>query len=271
MSDFLVLMAAPIAACAVLVGIHAWLGLQVLSRGVIFVDLALAQVAALGAAIAMVMGYELHSPAALVASLIAALVCALLLSWTNTQGETVPQEAIIGVIYVVSAAASILVLDRTPHGAELLKTVLVGQILWVDWEDVLRLVILYAIVGALHWGFRGPLLALSAPEPAKTCPGTRAWDFLFYASFGVVITASVPIAGVLLVFTFLIVPAVCAVLVTASLRSQLLLAWLVGSVMSAVGCLLSYLLDSPTGATIVCTYGAALATLGLVRLAARRH
>lgn len=266
--DALTFMAVPIAACLILVLTHAYLGVHILSRGVIFVDLALAQIAAFGAALVVMGGYDLHSPIALAASLGATFLGAALFAATRSRRTDVPQEAIIGIVYVVAAAASILVLDRSPHGAEHLKTVLVGQILWVTWEDVGIAAAVYAVVGALHWFFRARFLHISGldatapsdpPEPVRL----RLWDFLFYATFGVVITVSVPMAGVLLVFTFLIVPAVAAALWGGGLPGRLLFAWAIGFVVSVIGCALSFTLDTPTGATIVCAFGAFLALFGL--------
>lgn len=263
--DLVVYMAAPLAACLVIVGIHAYLGLHVLARGVIFVDLALAQIAALGAAIAYLAGWDAHSPAAFAASLGATGAGAALFSLTRSRRGEVPQEAIIGITYVVAAAASVLALDRAPHGAEHLKAILVGQVLWVTWTQIGQLAAVYGVVGVFHWHYRRRFLSLSYERGnAET---SRWWDFLFYASFGLVITLSVPVVGVLLVFSFLIVPAVCAVLLAGTLRTRLTVAWLVGVATSAVGCALSYILDTPTGATIVCAFGAVLAGLGLLRVA----
>jgi zinc/manganese transport system permease protein len=276
MIDVFTFMAAPIAACIVLVLMHAYLGAHILSRGVIFVDLALAQIAALGAALAVLAGYDLHSPEALAASLGATLFGAGLFALTRSHRADLPHEALIGIVYVVAAAASVLVLDRSPHGAEHLKTVLVGQILWVSWTDVGIASAVYAVVGVLHWIFRRRFLGLSGldPSPAGQQNGptrhSRWWDFLFYVSFGLVITVSVPIAGVLLVFSFLIVPAVCAVLFGGQLSSRLMIAWAIGSAVSIVGCAMSFGFDTPTGATIVCAFGAVLTMLGLWRSLAYR-
>ncbi|MBT4096820.1 MAG: metal ABC transporter permease [Gemmatimonadetes bacterium] len=266
--DFLSLMAAPIAACLLLVLIHAYLGVHILARGVIFVDLALAQIAALGAAVAILCGYELGSPAALGASLAATFCGAALFALTRSQRTDLPQEAIIGIVYVVAAAASILALDRSPHGAEHLKTVLVGQILWVSWTDVAIAGAVYLAVAAAHWVFRDRFCRLSGvgvSDTARSMRRARWWDFLFYASFGLVISISVPMAGVLLVFSFLIVPAVCAVLFSGNLSQRLIIAWATGFVVSVLGCTLSYQFDTPTGATIVCAFGVVLALLALVR------
>ena len=264
-ADFVLFMAAPLAACLAIVCIHAWLGLHILARGVIFVDLALAQLAALGAAVTLVAGFDPDGPAGYAASLAAAFLGAALFSFTRTRSSDVPQEAIIGVVYVVAAAASIIALDRSAHGAEHLKEVLVGQILWVSWTDVGRALGVYAVVGALHWLWRRPFLRVSNGAVGMSVAAVRAWDFLFYATFGIVITVSVPLAGVLLVFSFLIVPALCAVLIASTFRARLLLAWAVGFVVSAMGCVLSYTLDLPTGAAVVCTFGGALGLLGVAR------
>jgi len=266
MSEFLLFMSAPFAACLVLVGIHAYLGLHVLQREVIFVDLALAQVAALGSTLAFLFGYELGSTLAYFFSLGATFLGAAVFSLTRIRKGRIPQEAIIGIVYAVSAAAGILTLDRAPHGAEHLKDLLVGSILWVSWLDVAKTGSIYACVGLFHWIFRRRFLAISFGEVEERGWSVRLWDFLFYASFGFVITSSVQIAGVLLVFSFLIVPAVCAALFADGIGARLAIGWSVGFVVSAVGCSLSYLADLPTGATVVCTFGLALLILGLFRM-----
>jgi zinc/manganese transport system permease protein len=267
MAEFLTFMAAPFAACLVLVGIHAYLGIHVLAREVIFVDLALAQIAALGITLGFLFGFGLESRAAYVFSLGAVLLGAALFALTRMREARIPQEAVIGIVYVVSAAAGVLVLDSAPHGAEHLKAMLVGQILWVTWPEVWRDIALYSLVGAFHWFARARFLAISFDEEEARRQGwsLRLWDFLFYASFGFVITISVPIAGVLLVFTFLIVPAVCAALLVQDISARLTVAWALGFVVSAVGCSLSYVLDLPTGATVVCAFGVALALVSLLR------
>jgi len=265
MSEFLVFMATPFAACLVMVGIHAYLGLHVLQREVIFVDLALAQMAALGSTLAFLAGYELDSGMAYLFSLGATFLGALVFTLTRVPQGKVPQEAIIGIVYVVSAAAGVLVLDRAPHGAEQLKNLLVGAILWVSWGDVIQLAVIYAAIGAFYGLFRErfTLLSFNEEEARQRGWSVRWWDFLFYVSFGVVITQSVQIAGVLVVFSFLIVPAVCAVLFSKRIGARLALAWGIGFAVSAVGCSLSYLADLPTGATVVCTFGLALLLSGL--------
>jgi zinc/manganese transport system permease protein len=267
MSDFLFLMAAPFVVCLILVGIHAYLGLHVLARGVIFVDLSLAQIAAFGSTLAFLIGYDLHSGAAYVISLVATFVGAGVFALTRLRHARIPQEAIIGIVYAVSAAAGILAIDRAPHGAEHVKQMLVGSILWVTWVDVAKTAGIYALVGLFHWVFRNRFLALSFDENRAHREGwsVRGWDFLFYASFGFVITSSVEIAGVLLVFSFLVVPAVCAVLFSEAISTRLFLGWVIGFVVSALGCSASYVFDLPTGATVVCMFGTVLLVLALFR------
>ena len=265
MNDFLFLMAAPFVACLVLVGIHAYLGLHVLARGVIFVDLSLAQIAALGSTLAFLIGYDLHSGAAYVISLVATFVGAGVFALTRLRHARIPQEAIIGIIYAVSAAAGILAIDRAPHGAEHIKQMLVGSLLWVTWADIVKIAVLYTLIGFFHWVFRKRFLTISFAEDEAIKKGwsIRGWDFLFYASFGFVITSSVEVAGVLLVFSFLIVPTVCAALLSDQIGKRLIWGWGIGFGVSALGCALSYWFDLPTGAAIVCLFGVTLCVVGL--------
>lgn len=265
--DFLTLMAAPFAACLILVGIHAYLGIHVLARGVIFVDLALAQISALGATIAVLLGYELESTQAYLFSLLFTVGGAAIFSLTRVRHERISQEAVIGIAYAVAAAAVILVMDRAPHGAEHIKSLLVGSILFVTWTKVIQTAVIYGLVGLFHWFFRKYFLRISFEPETVRQEGLslRLWDFLFYVSFGFVVTSSVQIAGVLLVFSFLIVPAVSSILFADRLPIRLALGWSIGAGVSIFGCVLSYVLNTPTGATIVCSFGIVLALLAVAR------
>jgi len=237
-----------------LVGIHVYFGIQVLARQVIFVDLALAQIAALGATVAFMLGHSAQSPMTYGYSLGFTLLAAVLLAFTRSWATRVPQEALIGVIYVVAAAAAILLIDRAPQGAEHLKQILTGNILTSGWNEITIIVPLYAMTGLLHWLLRRQL----------TGSGELFWEFVFYASFGVVVTSSVAIAGVLLVFSFLIVPAAIGVMFTSSPAGQLAIGWITGTLTSAAGLAVSFAFDLPTGAAMVCAFGGALAVAGLV-------
>jgi zinc/manganese transport system permease protein len=263
MMEIALLFAWPFAALLTITAIHAYLGLHVVQREVIFVDLSLAQIAALGASIAVLLGLDLHGLGAYLCSLGFTLIGAAFFAFTRSDKSEVPQEAIIGIVYAVSAAAAIMIMDRLPEGAEHLKHIMVGNLLAVTPVDVYKMSALYAVVGALHWYWREPLRLISeSPEKArKKGLNLRLWDFAFYATFGLIVTVSVPIVGVLLVFSYLIVPGVAAVLFYKSLRPRLLFAWAMGALVSVIGMGVSFGLDSPTGATIVCTFGAGLLIL----------
>jgi zinc/manganese transport system permease protein len=271
------LLAAPFLACLVLTGIHCYLGIHVVERGVIFVDLALAQIAALGTTCALLLGHDIHAPQAYYLALLFTFLGAAVFSLARFRDERVPQEAIIGIAYAVSSALAILVLDRAPHGHEEIKAMLVGSILFVTVADVVKITVIYAAVGMFHYAFRHRFLLISqdVAEARRRGWSIRLWDFLFYATFGVVVTSSVQIAGVLLVFSYLVVPTVCAMLFAARVRSRLLLGWGIGFVASVLGLLLSLELDLPTGASVVAMFGAVLLgcaglyALGVARLPPR--
>src|SRR5579863_3575579 len=237
-----------------LVGIHAYFGIQVLARNVIFVDLALAQIAALGATVAFMLGHPAQSLATYGYSLAFTMLAAVLLAFTRAWARRVPQEALIGVIYVVAAAASILLIDRAPQGAEHLKQILTGNILTSGLGEIAVIVPLYMAVALVHFLLRRKLAQ----------SGSLLWEFVFYATFGMVVTSSVALAGVLLVFSFLIIPAAIGVMYASTLPRQLAIGWVAGILTSAAGFAASFAFDLPTGAAIVCAFGAALALAGLI-------
>jgi zinc/manganese transport system permease protein len=255
----------PFLACLLLTAIHVYLGLHILARGVIFVDLALAQVAALGITVAFLAGHPIQSDAAYWYALAFAVAGGLLFALTSVRRAPIPQEAVIGIVYAVCAAVAVLVVDRAPQGSEHIKQLLVGHILTVSATDVARLAAGYALIGALHWLARRPLLEISLDPDGAAARGraVRWWDALFYASFALVVTSSVRIAGVLLVFSYLVVPAAVAALLVRSIAARLLLGWAAGAAVSAAGLLAAYAWDLPTGASVVATFGAAIAGVAL--------
>lgn len=260
MSDLLQILGWPLLACIVIAGIHAYLGFHVVERGVIFVDLALAQVAALGATVGFLMGLDLHDPASHYLSIAAVVAGALLLSTLRAERRRVPQEAFIGIVYAVSAAAAILIVDRTPEGAEHIKFMFVGNLLATSPAEVAGLAGLYAAIGIVHYVWRKPFFEITHGRSGGMGGGkVRLWDFLFYLTFGLVVTQSVAVAGVLLVFSYLIVPSVIGMLLADTARARLAVGWIVGVLVSVVGMLASYHFDLPTGAAVVTTFGAALA------------
>jgi zinc/manganese transport system permease protein len=267
-TDALVLLWPAFVVAICLVGIHTYFGIEVLRRKVIFVDLALAQIAALGATVAFLLGHPVQSAAAYSYSLGFTLVAAVMLAFTRAWSGRIPQEALIGVLYVVSAGAAILLIDRAPQGAEHLKQILTGNIVTSGIDELAFIAPLYLAIATLHAILRR-WLAQGASAP---------WDFVFYATFGLVVTSSVALAGVLLVFSFLIIPAAIGVLYADTLARQLAIGWLSGAVISAAGLAVSFAFDLSTGAAMVCAFGAALAIAGLLypvlygdaRLMARR-
>jgi zinc/manganese transport system permease protein len=265
MLQFLLL---PFLASLILTGIHAYLGVHVVERGVIFVDLALAQIAALGATIAILAGMDPHGSEAYWISLAFTFLGAGLFALARSRRATrIPLEAFIGITYAVASAAAILAMSKATGETEHLKDMLVGNILAVSRHDVIKTAALYGAIGLFHYIFRRKFLLISMdPTRAKAENiSIRLWDFLFYASFGFVVTSSVAIAGVLLVFCYLIVPSVGAMLFSDHIGKRLAIGWTMGTLVSAFGVYLSVLLDLPTGATIVCTFGAILLLMFLLR------
>lgn len=252
----------------VLTGMLSYLGLHVVERGVIFVDLSLAQIAALGTTVGVLFGRDIHSATAYLFSLGFTFLGAAIFAFSRVHRKTrVPQEAIIGIAYAVAAAASILAMSKVSGETEHLKEMLVGNILSVSWPEIGRIAVLYALIGVLHWVLRKKFLLISLDETEAERQGIsiRFWDFLFYVTFGFVVTSSVPIAGVLLVFSYLIVPAVSAMFFSDRIGMRLAIGWAMGAVVTAIGVYLSYVLDLPTGATIVTSLGAALVVLAGLR------
>ena len=266
MGDILAFLAAPFLACVILVGIHGYLGLHVLRREVIFVDLALAQIAAFGAVVAFLFGHALGTPGAFAFSLGATVLGAAVFSWTRTHGR-VPQEALIGITYVIASAATILVADQAPEGAEHFQELLAGSLIWVTWPVVIKDLVVYSAVGLFHYLFRHRFILITEDprEAERRGWSLRWWDFLFYLSFGLVITLSVEIGGVLMVFTYLVAPAIIALASSASWGRRIAIAWGVGLTGSAIGLIASYRWDFPTGPAVVCALGAILLLFALGR------
>ena len=257
----------PLVAGFVLAGIHAYFGMHVLARGVVFVDLSLAQVAALGLTIAILAGHSVQSEAGYWYAFAFAIGGAALFALARPYEKLLQQEAVIGIVYAVSASIGVLALDRAPQGAEHIKQLLIGSILIVTPQEVAHIALLYAAIGAVHLFFRRPLLEVSFHPllAAALRRNVLFWDVVFYGFFALVVTSSVRMVGVLLVFSYLIIPAALAGLFAVDLRWRLLLAWALGAGLTAVGLYASWTWDLPTGPAIVTAFGAAtaLVVLGL--------
>lgn len=263
------LMTLPLLLGVILTGILAYLGIHIVKREVIFVDLALAQIAALGAAVGVLVGLEPHGIQAYGASLVFVLLAAVIFALTKMRRQDVPQEAIIGISYVVAAAASVLAFSYAPGAAEKIQNMLLGNILFASARDVGVVLAVSVLVGAFHLVFRRKFLLISQDpdEAARRGISLALWDFLFYASLGLVVVSAVGVAGILLVFSYLIIPAVCAMLLRRSMGARIALAWGLGAFATFLGVYLSVLLDLPTGATMVCTFAGVLVVVAVLRAA----
>jgi zinc/manganese transport system permease protein len=267
MSHFLESMERPFLACLLLAGILVYLGIHVLSRKVIFVDLALAQIAALGSVWGALLGWDIQTdPWQIKAfSLVFTLLGAAVFTLTRMRDERVPHEALIGITYAVALGGTMLASAHLAHGAEEVNELLAGSILFVSKETIVLTAVVFAAIGAFHWHFRRQFFQISLDPGGAEARGVslRLWDFLFYASLGFAVTSAVSIAGVLLVFSYLVIPAVVAMLFADSIRARLAIGWVVGTLVSAIGCSVSYFGDLPSGPTIVACFGGALVLAGL--------
>jgi len=270
MNEAFQIMLWPLVACLVLPGILIYLGLHIIRREIIFVDLALAQVAALGTCVSILLHHEAHDWQTFAWSGVFTLVGAAIFTLTRPRERRVPQEALIGIVYVVAAAGALLLLSRSPEGNEELRKTLVGDVLLVRPAEIAIVAGIFALVGLVHVVFRRPFLALSFEHGRAAGRNVWGWDFLFYALFGVVVTVIVHLFGVLLTFSFLIIPAVCAHLLVRRLAAQLAVSWAVAALASGAGMVASFQLDLPTGAAVVCALGLALLLVGLGRGLRRR-
>jgi zinc/manganese transport system permease protein len=260
MQDFVQTMSVmkwPLIASLILPWLLVYLGFHIVQRGVIFVDLALAQMAAFGTCASMLFGYDVHDWQSFAFSIGFTLFGAVLLTFTRTRDERVPQEALIGIVYVVAAAAAILVLSKSTGGKEELQRSLVGELLVVPPAEVMKTFGLYVVLGAVHFAFRKKFLAISHDSrlAAEGGVNVRWWDFFFYILFGIIVTSFVHIGGVLLVFSYLVIPAVCATFLFDTMPARLAAGWLIATVASIASLCVTAKADLPIGAAIVCTLG----------------
>ena len=266
MNELLDLLKWPLLAVLVLPWLLVYLGLHIVQRQIIFVDLALAQVAALGTCLSMLFGYDVHDWQSYAFSLGFTLGGAIVFTLTRTQKHRVPQEALIGIVYVVAAAAGILVLSKSAGGKEELQRSLIGELLVVTPVEIAQTLGLFLVIGVIHYIFRRQFMAITYQPEGAAASGlsVRWWDFIFYLLFGLVVTSFVHLGGVLLVFTYLIVPAVCATYLAESIRSRLLLGWLFATLASVVGLVVTAKADWPIGSTIICAMGLVLICVALL-------
>jgi zinc/manganese transport system permease protein len=274
MGEFISFMLPPIVASIAILAIHAYLGLHVLEREIIFVDLALAQIAALGTTVGLLFGIHAEDNLSLLFSFGFVFLGAAIFALSRFRKQIIPQEAIIGIVYAAATSAAILVSDRAPGGAEHIKEILTGSILWITWPQIWRILSVYVVVAAFHWICRKHFLMITRNyQEALAIFGLKVklWDFLFYVSFGIIIVLSVRVAGIMMVFSFLVVPAATSMLFTGRWFGKLLIAWIMGLVASLAGLSVSYTLDFPSGPTIVCFLALLLILAGLVKVILRMN
>jgi zinc/manganese transport system permease protein len=257
------LLLAPFIAAMIILLTHAYFGLHIIQRGVIFVDLALAQIAALGGTVGFLLGAEPGSDTIYAFSFGFTLIGALIFSGTRIKDSPVPQEALIGITYVVASAAVLLLAGLTSEGSEHIRESLTGALIWVTWPIVAKMVLSYGGVGLFHYIFRRPLLSITfAPDRTRK---VFFWDLVFYATFGFAVTSSVNTAGVLMVFSVLVIPAVVAFFFTQKFARALWLAYGVGTAAILLGLGISFVLDWATGPVLVCSFGLLLLIALLLR------
>jgi zinc/manganese transport system permease protein len=245
-----------VAVCLILAGIHTYFGYHIVERGVIFVDLSLSQIAALGASVAILMGWGENAPFFnFCVSLAFTLGGAVLFAFLRKSQKRAPMEALIGISYAGAIALSLLVLEKSATGTEHIKEMLVGTILTVSWHDVLQLGIIVAVVAVIHWFSRKKLFAISeSPEKAaQQNISIWSWDIVFYATFGIVVTSSVKVAGVLLIFSLLIIPAVTALISIKGTTQRVVFGWIIGLSGCVLGLEASLRGDFAAGPSIIST------------------
>lgn len=255
--EALIFMLPPFAACLTLIGILGYFGIHVLKRGIIFIDIAMAQIAALGSALALILHIDPNNQWTYYISLAFVILAAWFFSSLKNRQPRICMEAIIGMSYAVAATAAVILIDKAAGSHEHLKEMLIGSILWVQWPEIIKSFIVYILIGGLHYIFRQKFITLSEDYEAVRRKGmkTQRWDFLFFLTLGIVVMHSVRIAGVLIVFAFLIIPASISVLFSENWHSRILIGWFIGTIVSILGLILSWQLDVPSGPSVVLFLG----------------
>jgi len=262
--DTIIFLGPPIAISVIMSIILGYMGNHILSRGIIFIDIAVAQVAALGTMIGLLIGFAEESVGLELASYFFTIIIVGIFAFTKFANQKVPQEAYIGIIYCLGLGLALLLAERISGGSNFISKTITGNILWTTWKDVWISLLLFSIIGFIHFLFQKSFRAISDNKDDKSAIGkTRLYDMIFYMTFGIVIVKSVPIAGVFLVFILLIAPAASITLFTSNWRKRLIGSWIIGTVGSITGILLSYSLNISNGPAIVCLLGSLVVILTL--------
>lgn len=247
----------PFAACLTLIGIHGYFGIHVLKRGIIFIDIAMAQIAALGVTFAYILHIDHESPWTYPISLVFVTIFAWFFSILKCKRPRICMEAIIGMSYAVAATAAVILIDKAAGSHEHMKEMFIGSILWVQWPEIIKSVLVYGLIGGFHFYFRKKFISLSQDYDKSKNTGnkTQLWDFLFYLTLGIVVMHSVRIGGILVVFAFLIIPSSISALFSSDWISRIVIGWITGTLVSIFGLFLSWKMDVPSGPAVVLFLG----------------
>ncbi len=268
MLNNLLFLSPPIVACILFAGILSYFGNHILSRGIIFIDIAVAQIAALGTMIGILLGYAEESGNVQLISYGFTIIVISAFSLIKTKKHILPQEAIIGILYCVALGVALLLAEKIPGGSNFITKTITGNILWVTWDKILYCAILFAVIGIIHLflGKRIKNISLSYNDPEYTSAGNRLIDMVFYITFGIVIVKSVPVQGIFLVFILLIAPAASVSLFTQNWKKKIIWSWIIGSAGSIAGIYISYVYNISNGPSIVCLLGIILFVLCFIRI-----
>ena len=255
----------PFIGCLFIVLINVYFGIHVIKREIIFIDIALASIAALGSVVGMVLfhsthaehSHESHGILPYLFSLGFISIASYAFTMLKHRKISIPLEAIIGIAYAVATTLTVIILDKGAGGDVHVHDMLIGSVLWISWSQVIRIGTIVILVGTFHFIFRKKFLRLTEcfQDAYREMKRPKSWDFLFYFSFGIVVVEAVNIAGILTVFAFLILPSSLAVIVSHSWASKLRTGWVAGISASFIGLVLSIKLDVPSAPVIIVLLG----------------
>jgi len=267
MIENLLFLATPFTASILMAGMLGYFGTHILSRGIIFIDIAIAQIAALGTMVGLLLGFPEESIQVQFISYTFTLLIIAGFALTKRRDPVIPQEAIIGIIYCLGLAMSLLLAEKIPGGSNYITKTITGNILWVTWDKVLKCILLFGVIGIIHLIFGKTFKNISLRnQKQKNLIREKAYDLVFYLTFGIVIVKSVLVGGIFLVFILLIAPSATAALFMVNWRGKIIWSWLIGIVGCGTGILLSYSLDISNGPAIVCLLGLLVFLLAFIRL-----
>ena len=268
MKETLLFLATPIAASVLLAGVLGYFGTHILTRGIIFIDIAIAQIAALGTMIGLLLGFAEESAGVQLLSYGFTMIVIGSFAFLRTRQSVIPAEAVIGIIYCLGLALALLLAERIPGGSNYITKTITGNILWVTWDKVFIIALLFAGIGLIHLVFGAKFISLS--EICRINPSLQLKDklysLLFYTTFCIVVVKSVQIGGIFLVFTLLIAPSVASSLYFQSWKSRLVWSWVIGIFGTVSGIFLSYSLNVSNGPAIVVLLGLLVFVLALIKL-----